>query len=115
MVNAARKVSIFLDQESILSNFFLRKTIFFHFLLLRLSVCSIRKHCLYFKITKLNGKESEKTKKSKFGRIGMRIKIDHKAEKYQNLSSVKLIFHANVNKGHFQTCKSPLKQIQIDP
>ncbi len=45
---------------SILPNFFLRKTkIFFHFSLLSLSVCSMRKYCLYFEIVKLKSKNQK--------------------------------------------------------
>jgi hypothetical protein len=55
-------------QESVLPNFFSLKTEdFFHFSLLSLSVCSIRKYCLYFKMAEIG-----KTKKSKFGRIDSR-------------------------------------------
>ncbi len=46
-----------LNLESILPNFFLRKTkIFFCFLLLSLSVCNMRKYCLYFEMAKLKSK-----------------------------------------------------------
>ncbi len=46
-----------LNLESILPNTFLHKTkIFFCFLLLSLSVCSMRKYCLYFEMAKLKSK-----------------------------------------------------------
>jgi hypothetical protein len=49
------------NQESILPNFFLCKTqIFFRFLLLSLSVCSMRKYCLYFEMAKQKKQKSEK-------------------------------------------------------
>jgi hypothetical protein len=49
-----------LEQESILPNFFLRKTkIFSVFSLLSWSVCRMRKYCLYFEMAKLKSKNQK--------------------------------------------------------
>jgi hypothetical protein len=47
-------------QESILPNFFLRKMKIFCFMLLSLSVCSMKKYCLYFEMAKLKSKNRKK-------------------------------------------------------
>ncbi len=88
----------FLNRESILTNFFFRKTkIFFHFLLVSLSVYNIRKYCLYLKMAKLNDKNQKKTKKSKFGRIDSKITL--------RVKQTKLLFLYIWSQSHFsQQC-----------
>jgi hypothetical protein len=55
---SSMKVSHFFDKKS---NFFLRKTkIFSVFSLLRLSVYSTRKYCMYFKMAKLRSENGKK-------------------------------------------------------
>jgi hypothetical protein len=82
--------------ESILPNFFLCKTkIFFHFLMLSFSVCSIRKYCLYFKMAKLKSKKSEKRRNQCL--VGLTILINKVHSKFLLL----LVHISAFNLGNF--------------